>query len=62
MRKAYLGDITQEQFKHIRPLLQSARKKTKPRTIDLYNGEPFIATIKNGVNLMTMVKAFLIMS
>lgn len=36
MRKVYPSDITREQFEHIRPLLESARKKTKPRTIDLY--------------------------
>lgn len=36
MRKAYANDITREQFEHILPILESARKKTKPRTIDLY--------------------------
>lgn len=36
MRKSYPSDITREQFEHIRPLLESVRKKTKPRTIDLY--------------------------
>lgn len=36
MRKAYPSDITREQFEHIRPLLESARKRTKPRKIDLY--------------------------
>lgn len=37
MRKTYPSDITREQFEHIRPLLESVRKKTKPRTLDLYD-------------------------
>ena len=37
MRKTYPSDITREQFETIRPLLESARKKTKPRNIDLYD-------------------------
>ncbi len=28
--------MTREQFEVIRPLLESARKKTKPREVDLY--------------------------
>jgi hypothetical protein len=36
-RKRYPSDITREQFAHILPLLDGARKKTKPRTIDLYD-------------------------
>ena len=37
MRKSYLSDISKEQFEHILPILESARKKTKPRTVDLYD-------------------------
>lgn len=37
MRNTYPSDITREQFERIRPLLESARKKTKPRTHDLYD-------------------------
>lgn len=37
MRKTYPSDCTREQFEKIRPLLEGARKKTKPRTIDLYD-------------------------
>jgi len=33
----YPSDITREQFELIRPYLESARKKTKPRNIDLYS-------------------------
>jgi transposase len=37
MRKThYPSDISREQFEPIRPLLESVRKKTKPRTVDLY--------------------------
>ena len=33
----YPSDITREQFEIIRPILESARKKTKPRVLDLYD-------------------------
>jgi len=33
---SYPSDISREQFEAIRPLLESARKKTKPRTLDLH--------------------------
>lgn len=36
-RKRYPSDITREQFEKIRPILASARKKTKPTTIDQYD-------------------------
>jgi transposase len=36
MRKTYPSDVSREQFEHIRPLLESARRQTKPRTLDLY--------------------------
>src|SRR5882762_1889708 len=36
MRKTYPSDVSREQFEHIRPLLESARRQTKPRTVDLY--------------------------
>jgi len=37
MRKKYPSDITRKQFQKIRPLLEKARKRTKPRTLDLYD-------------------------
>src|SRR5882724_6931296 len=37
MRKTYPSDITREQFNKIAPLLEGARKKTRPRSIDLYD-------------------------
>ena len=36
MRKKYPSDISREQFKKIEPLLSGARKKTRPREMDLY--------------------------
>jgi len=35
MRKAYPSDISREQFEEIRELLESARKRTRPREVDL---------------------------
>ena len=43
MRKSYPSDISREQFEIIKPLLESARKKTAPRKIDLY--EVFCAVL-----------------
>ena len=43
MRKSYPSDISREQFEIIRPLLESARKKTAPRTGELY--EVFCAVL-----------------
>ena len=35
-RKSYPSDISREQFERVRPLLESVRKRTKPRTVDLH--------------------------
>ena len=35
-KKKYPSDISREQFEEIRPVLESVRKKTKPRTVELY--------------------------
>ena len=43
MRKSYPSDISAKQFAVIRPLLESARKKTCPRRVDLY--EVFCAVL-----------------
>ncbi|MDR3087844.1 MAG: IS5/IS1182 family transposase, partial [Azoarcus sp.] len=34
--KIYPSDTSREQFEQIRPLLEQARKRTKPRKVDLY--------------------------
>jgi len=36
-RNKYPSDISRKQFEKIRPFLESARKKTRPRTVDLYD-------------------------
>lgn len=41
--KKYPSDITREQFAQIQRLLESARRRTKPRTVDLY--EVFCAVL-----------------
>ena len=35
-KKTYPSDLSRERFELIRPLLEKARKRTKPRTVDLY--------------------------
>ncbi|HSX28161.1 MAG TPA: IS5 family transposase [Candidatus Saccharimonadales bacterium] len=35
-RKSYPSDVNREQFELIRPILESARRQTKPRILDLY--------------------------
>jgi transposase len=35
-RKHYPSDVSREQFERVRPLLEGVRKRTKPRTVDLY--------------------------
>jgi hypothetical protein len=37
MAHAYPSDISREQFERIRSLLETVRKKTKPRDLDLYD-------------------------
>ena len=37
MRNRYPSDISREQFAEIEPLLLSARKRTRPRELDLYD-------------------------
>ncbi len=37
MRKKYPSDINREQFEPVLPIPGSARKSTKPRTMDLYD-------------------------
>lgn len=37
MRKKYPSDVSREQFAKILPALEAVRKKTRPRTIDLYD-------------------------
>ena len=57
--KAYPSDITGEQFERIRPLLESARKKTRPRTVDLcdvFNGVLYI--LKTGCQWRMLPKEY----
>ena len=59
MRNSYPSDITRKQFEKILPILESARKKTKPRKIDLY--EIFCAisyVLKSGCQWDMLPKEF----
>jgi transposase len=42
-RKQYPSDVSREQFQKILPLLESVRKRTKPRTVNPY--EVFYAVL-----------------
>ena len=35
-RKPYGSDVTRKQYDQIKPLLENAKKKTRPRRVDLY--------------------------
>lgn len=35
-RKTYPSDVSREQFERIRPILEAARKQTRPCSLDLY--------------------------
>ncbi|MCL1502573.1 IS5/IS1182 family transposase, partial [Xanthomonas nasturtii] len=35
-QKTYPSDMSWEQFAHVLPILEQARKRTKPRRVDLY--------------------------
>ena len=37
MSHSYPSDISREQFARILPTLESVRRRTKPRTVDLYD-------------------------
>jgi len=41
--KSYPSDLNRSQFAYVLPLLETARRKTKPRTVDLY--EVFCAVL-----------------
>ena len=56
---SYPSDISREQFETIRPLLESARKKTKPRKLDLYevfNGLLYV--VKTGCQWRALPKDY----
>ena len=57
--KHYPSDISRKQFEKIRPLLESARKQTKPRTVDSYdvfNG--ILYSLKTGCQWRMLPKDF----
>ena len=42
-KKKYPSDVSRDRFEQIRPLLEGVRRRTKPRTVDLY--EVFCAVL-----------------
>lgn len=38
MPRKYPSDVSRERFEKRRPILEKARKRTKPITVDLYEG------------------------
>ena len=55
----YPSDITREQFEPIRELLESAKKRTKPRTVDLwevFNGVLYV--LKEGCTWRALPKEY----
>ena len=58
-RKCYPSDISRAQFRKIRSMLESARKKTRPREVDLY--EVFCAVlylVKSGCQWRMLPEGF----
>ncbi len=37
MSRSYPSDVSREQFSKIKPMLESVRKQTRPRVVDLYD-------------------------
>lgn len=55
----YPSDIEREQFQEIRPILESARKKTKPRRVDLFEiFNAVLYVVKTGCQWRALPKDF----
>jgi transposase len=58
-RKPYPSDISPEQFAQIRPLLESARKRTKPAQVDLYEVfNAVLSLLKSGCRWRMLAQRF----
>lgn len=58
-QKRYPSDVSREQFEHVRPVLEAARQRTKPRQLDLY--EIFCAVLyvlKGGIQWRMLPEGF----
>ena len=55
----YPSDISRAQFEVIRPLLESVRKKTKPREVDLFEvGCALLYVLRGGIQWRMLPKDF----
>jgi len=59
MAQTYPSHINREQFEAIRPIVESARKKTKPRQVDLYEAfSALLYLLKTGCQWRILPKDF----
>lgn len=58
MRKSYPSDISREQFEIIKPLLESARRKTSPRRVDLYEVFAVLYLLRSGCRWRMLPEEF----
>ncbi len=59
MQKSYPSDISREQFEKIRPILESSRKKTRLRKLDLYDVfRTVLYVLKSGCQWRILPKDF----
>ncbi|MDX5496418.1 MAG: hypothetical protein O7173_01940 [Wolbachia endosymbiont of Nomada fabriciana] len=54
MSQRYPSDISREQFEKIKPILESRKKKTRPRLIDIY--EVFCGRAKKWLSVENVTK------
>jgi transposase len=55
-RKQYPSDVSRERFEKVRPLFEGARKRTKPRTVDLFNAVLYL--LKSGCQRRMLFDGF----
>lgn len=61
MHKNYPSNVTKEQFEKIKSILENSKKKTKPRSLDLYElfcAVLYVLKIKSGCQWRMLPKDF----
>lgn len=54
-QKTYPSDMNREQFEHVLPILDQARKRTKPRRVDMY--EVLVRSVVHAAHRLPMASA-----